>query len=373
MTYKWNLQEAENYSKSFSALICTEFFKLKNNITGSEILGLTEIKQLNLFSVKNLYTKWQEENAKLQSPYFDYSKPEVNQALNEFMNILSRHISVNRENFQPLLENSVLNTLQLYVDPLGFFENLMRSLPDFKLTASWLKENGRYFKSYSWVLSELLERLNGLPFVYANQATDWVKEILKPEKFDDNSNEIKDFDNFLQLPFQNGNTDLEPETSKTSSFFDFGIDDAAPKVYVEKPMQNTIEQKISSNQSQSIIAEAIEAPINSVQNNPIETFEKKTINDQASLVSDSLQDYHQRTKIESIRAAISLNQRFLFINNLFGGNVQAFSSAIDELEACRTFSDAKEQMIKNFMPKYQWDIKSPEAEEFFDILKRRFN
>lgn len=375
MTYKWNLQEAENYSNSFSALICTEFFKQKQKITGGEILGLTEMKQLNLFAVKNLYTKWQDENTKLKSPYFDYEQPEVAQALTEFMNVLSRHISVNRENFQPLLEKSVLNTLQLYLDPLGFFENLMRDLPEFKLTASWLKENGRYFKSYSWVLVELLDRLNGLPFVYANQATDWIKDILKSDKLEENHDEIKDFDNILSLPFQSGNLNAEVVEQKTGSFFDFGIDNVAPKVYVETPTKPSTPAYVAP---EPVIIPEVKVP-EPVFAEPAPIYketlavEKKTINDSNISTGDSLLDYHQRTKIESIRAAISLNQRFLFINNLFGGNVQAFSSAVDELESCKTFTDAKEQMIKSYLPKYKWDLKSPEAEEFFDILKRRFN
>ena len=100
-----------------------------------------------------------------------------------------------------------------------------------------------------------------------------------------------------------------------------------------------------------------------------------TLNESMQLNSDSssLSDFHQKRKIDSIKGNISLNQKFLFINNLFGSDSSVFNAAIDELESCNSFSEAKEQMIKKYMPNYKWDLNSPEAEEFFDILKRRFN
>ena len=78
-------------------------------------------------------------------------------------------------------------------------------------------------------------------------------------------------------------------------------------------------------------------------------------------------------KIEDINHAISLNQRFLFINNLFNGNGEAFRAAIQELGVCQNFPEAKEILLKKYVPKYFWDITSAEAEEFFDIVRRRFN
>jgi hypothetical protein len=84
-------------------------------------------------------------------------------------------------------------------------------------------------------------------------------------------------------------------------------------------------------------------------------------------------DYHQNSRIEGITGAISLNQRFLFTNNLFGGNIQAFSHSLEELELCKDFIEAKELILKKYVPRYMWDISGAEAEEFIDIVKRRFN
>ncbi|MCU0326921.1 MAG: hypothetical protein MUF45_17050 [Spirosomaceae bacterium] len=54
-------------------------------------------------------------------------------------------------------------------------------------------------------------------------------------------------------------------------------------------------------------------------------------------------------------------------------NIQAFNHALEELELCKDFGEAKELLLKKYVPKYLWDITSAEAEEFIDIIKRRFN
>lgn len=85
--------------------------------------------------------------------------------------------------------------------------------------------------------------------------------------------------------------------------------------------------------------------------------------------SESLGDLYQKKKIENIRGNISLNQKFLFINNLFGGDSQIFNQAIDELEVCGSFQEAKDQMLKKYMPQFKWNLNNPETEEFLDLLK----
>ena len=61
MTNKWNEAEIKNTSLGFAEVVCEEYFKSKENINGSEIINLTEVKQLNLFILKELFEKWQKE------------------------------------------------------------------------------------------------------------------------------------------------------------------------------------------------------------------------------------------------------------------------------------------------------------------------
>ncbi|MBK6977969.1 MAG: hypothetical protein IPH28_13415 [Cytophagaceae bacterium] len=121
MIDKWNASELKNNSAEFSKVICNEFFSYKEKIEGTEIINLTEIKQLNLFILKSIFDKWKTETENLRSPYFDYSHPEVNKAFEEFMNILSRHISISKAHFGGLVEKSLADTVSLYQSPKDFF------------------------------------------------------------------------------------------------------------------------------------------------------------------------------------------------------------------------------------------------------------
>jgi hypothetical protein len=379
MTNKWNHSEISKTSKAFAEVVCEEYFKSKELINGGEIISLTEVKQLNLFILKELFEKWQSEISKLKSPFFNYAEPEVQKALDDFMNILSRHIQIDKVNFKGILESASKKTIGLFSDPKNYFVEEMRNLPEFKLTADWLTKNGKFFKDYNWVLRELLTKLNGVSFIYSNEAIDFINHFFDDSKIEDHSKEI---DEMLEIV---GEQHSEAELSNPyQSFFD-SIEEykqTKPQVAqrdpeIAEPVEQIIEKEEPITEIRlTQVQEKIETVI---AHDPVtKSIEKETtvtLHESIQLNSEnsSLSDFHQKRKIDSIKGNISLNQKFLFINNLFGSDSNVFNAAIEELETRNSFSEAKEQMIKSYMPKYKWDLNSPEAEEFFDILKRRFN
>jgi hypothetical protein len=398
MSYSGSVSDFQNNAKDFAEVICKEFFISKEAISGAEIINLTEVKQLNLFILRELYAEWQKETDKLKSPFFDYNEPEAKKALEDFMNVLSRYILVKKDDFKPVLQKATKSTLELYNDPKTFFNEQLRALPNFKLDQSWLSKNGKFFKDYSWVLIELSNRLNGTTFVYVNEAIDWINDLLTSDKREDFSKNVKDI---MEIVALNGNQVEE----KGKSFFDSinthaenetkpKIDEApayvAPKVEekVVEPIVEEIKPEpiklvsedvfVEEKKNQIAFAETITESIKVEVTEPKaeSKFLSETLNDvhnRKNGESTSLSDYHAKRKIESIKGNISLNQRFLFINNLFGAKSSEFDQAIEELESCQTFGEAKDQMIKKYMSQYKWDLKSPESEEFFDLLKRRYN
>ncbi len=379
MTNKWNEAEIKNTSQAFAEVVCEEYFKSKENINGGEIINLTEVKQLNLFILKELFEKWQKEITNLKSPYFNYSEPEVQKALDDFMNILSRHISIRKEHFKLILENAVKSTILLFSEPKSYFVEEMRNLPEFKLKVEWLTKNGKFFKDYNWVLRDLLSKLNGVNFIYSNEAIDFVNQFFDGNQVEDHETELSDIVKVagIHREISNGNP--------LQSFFD-SIEEyklSKPQMVSREEVVHRPEEEVFHYKDEPItemrltqVQEKIETVI---MEDPItKTIEKETtvtLHESMQLTSEnsSLSDFHQKRKIDSIKGNISLNQKFLFINNLFGSDSNIFNGAVEELENCNSFTEAKEQMIKKYLPKYKWDLNSPEAEEFFDILKRRFN
>ena len=125
MDERLSLKAVEDYSEDFASKVTASFFSKKDKITGPEILKLCSVHQVNLFVIRELLRAWQHEGQKLRSPYFDYTTPEIKEALEHLQNLLSNHILINKENFQPLLKKAVVQTLSLVVDPYDFFSDIL--------------------------------------------------------------------------------------------------------------------------------------------------------------------------------------------------------------------------------------------------------
>ncbi len=119
-----NLEAVETYSRTFARKTADAFFADQNYITGKEIMSFCEVVQVNLFVLDKLFSTWQKEAARLQSPYFDYEAPEVKEGLEQFMNTLSRYIKVSRSHFEPLLVAAATDALCLALTPYAFSEEL---------------------------------------------------------------------------------------------------------------------------------------------------------------------------------------------------------------------------------------------------------
>src|SRR5262245_42372850 len=115
MDERLSLKAVDEYSEDYASKVSAAFFSQKGRITGPEILKLCSIHQINLFVVRELLAAWNHEGQKLHSPYFDYAAQEVKDELARLSTVLSNHISINRENFQPLLKKAVSRSLFLII------------------------------------------------------------------------------------------------------------------------------------------------------------------------------------------------------------------------------------------------------------------
>lgn len=123
MQKKLNEDFIDSYCEKFAAEVTSTFFtEDKETISGKEILSITPSKQANFFVVKLIFRYWQAESKKLESPFFNYKHTDVKEALIEFMNVLSQHIEVHKNNFQLLLNHAVKDTIYLAAAPEAYIE-----------------------------------------------------------------------------------------------------------------------------------------------------------------------------------------------------------------------------------------------------------
>jgi dsDNA-binding SOS-regulon protein len=77
--------------------------------------------------------------------------------------------------------------------------------------------------------------------------------------------------------------------------------------------------------------------------------------------------------IDNLKLAITLNDKLLYIKDLFNGYSLAYSEAIEILNRFNTFEEANRFLTKNYTEKNKWENKPQTAEKFFELLKRRYN
>ena len=322
MDEKINPKAVDQYSEAFASGIVTSFFDKHERITGQQILTLSEVKQVNLFVIRELLKAWRVESQKLKSPFFDYQSTEVKVALAGFQNVLSNHISISKENFLPLLKKAVTQTLFLVLDPYDFYSDTLDSQGQGFIKVEELKNDVKYLKINPAPLEKLIEKLEEkkLELISGNEAFALLDHILEEVNFTP-----EDVEDHIAL------------FSKTEPLI-------LEKLYESKPVskpRNTPKEPVNI-KSQSVLPPSP----------PVKTT--------------SVNNFH---RIAKIKDSLTINQKFMFTKMLFHGDFELFSKAIDHLDRLESHQSALHYLEKNFS---EWDTESEEYEEFLSMVEKRF-
>lgn len=126
------------------------------------------------------------------------------------------------------------------------------------------------------------------------------------------------------------------------------------------------------------VSSVVDRPVMREIPKPEELFQEKPIIAESLQKERSLNDTINETKpvettinvgsISSLRAAIGLNDRFLFIREIFGNNTDKYNSIIDQLDKLENQQQAVELLKANITLQ-----KNETSMKFVDLLKRRFS
>lgn len=325
----------EDYCNKFCEVVTAEHFNNNQTISGKEILELQEIRQINLFVIKYLLSEWTKEVTKLKSPYFNYDAPDAKAALKEFMNVLSRHISVEKEYFIPLLKQATRDTLLLIFSPYDYYMHLIHDPERQELSLKELKKMSKYVKINNNLLQSLINKIE-------QEGTQRISE----EEAGKLLNEV--FQNIQESP-----ADTDEYFEKFSRILPL----TEVTIYGE------------SNKNQEPVETKTSTPDNRGNNQMAEAQSITTINDKHSTEQKpTIADTHRNQKIESIRKHISINQRFMFINTLFYGDEETYNRTIDYLEKCEDRRSASLYLASEYP---EWEKESEEVEEFMELIEKR--
>jgi hypothetical protein len=76
----------------------------------------------------------------------------------------------------------------------------------------------------------------------------------------------------------------------------------------------------------------------------------------------------QLRPIEDIGKAIGLNDKFLYVNELFKGDALLYKNTIQALNAASDFDEASSIISTQFV----WDMESESAQKFLEVVRRKF-
>ncbi len=322
--------DIKNYSKLFTSKVLDKYYQKKETIGGEELLLLTPVQQVNLFVVFELLTIWKKEVSQLQSPYFNYQNDKVQEALQKFMNVLSKHIVVKREDLEPLVVRATEKAILLIFSPYQYYKSVFNS-PDYsRLSISTLKELNKYVKINKHLLEDMVSHFE----------KESIEEVF-------NEDALTIFDDICE------NTTDTPEDFEIyiTMFNEIAMIDITRFYTEEEQLESTspTEQKVDNDEK-----------------------EFQNLNDKLQVEQETLADVHAKKGVEGLKKSITINQRFMFVNELFDGNSDEFESVVSYLDNCEDKYDAMDYIQANYAEPKGWDLASEEYEEFVEVISKRF-
>jgi len=391
MNDKYSLAKCAQYGRRLAARLCDQYFGSQPTATldGPAILKFTPVRQVNLLVIRQLLAQWQQDTARLRSPYFDFEAAPVQAALTQFMNVLSRHIRLDRSAFEPLLATAATDTLGIVADPVGSFQRLLLGEGEAPTVAS-LREGLRYIDIDKEFFKGFVDSLpaDGAP----------TREYIQ-HRF-----ELYHAANYkAHQPMQRLTTELSALLPLTTADL---LEDgpvspsapaaplvaaapptpAAPALAPAPPTPPAPSPAKPAEPSRPVPehapASVAAAPVadKATPDAPVPLHEKLKAGQapaaplaetlRASVAPNALAD--RAPKVETLREAISINQRFSFINELFNGENMDYHAAIQHLDGLPTAEQARAYVTGTLAERYDWGRKEEHVNKLLKLIERKF-
>ena len=121
-----------------------------------------------------------------------------------------------------------------------------------------------------------------------------------------------------------------------------------------------------------------EAPVSTIEVNKVEPVEdptyRPTLNDLlAKTKSSSSINSTSTTSVKDLKSSINLNDKLLYIKDLFNGYNLAYAEAIELANKLPNFEAADNFFQKNYAVKNNWAEKQGTVDQFYALLNQRFS
>mgnify|MGYP000660326934 FL=1 len=137
---------------------------------------------------------------------------------------------------------------------------------------------------------------------------------------------------------------------------------------METPVE-VIDENLVHNIVEAPVVEISQVNLAEVKTEPILVASEKIEIKEVKEVKDHL----VMEPIKDLRSAIGINDKFQFIQELFGGDEKSFEVGIKTINAFKIFPEAQFYIKRELREKNNWDEESNIVKQFDQLIKRRFS
>ena len=101
--------------------------------------------------------------------------------------------------------------------------------------------------------------------------------------------------------------------------------------------------------------------------------EESSLNDLHKTTISELADRLQDVPVKDLKKAIGINDRYLYINELFNGNEAMFERTLKTLNGFSILPEAEFWIQRELKLKMGWKEENPLVQQFIQLVKRRFS
>ena len=389
MNTKYSHAQREQYGRLLAALLCDQHFGARPTATldGPAVLRFTPIRQVNLFVVQALLGKWTAEMAQLRSAYFDFEDADVRQALTQFMNVLSRRIKLSRPTYEPLLAQAITDTLAGALDPAATLTGKLIGETTVR-TPAQLREGLRYLDTNKALFERFVDALPADQEQPRDYLLSRFRQHQETADVEPVAALVGQFDELLALseddlresgpaaaaapaPAQAPPPPPAPQPAPAPpAEAPRPVAQPAPTAPAEapQPAPATVAKQVP--EPAPATAPAASVPLYAklkAEHAGTPSLSETLRPDRAATLGD------KAPQVESLREAISINQRFSFINELFAGENMQYHAAIQHLDALPDADTAKRYVTENLAAEQQWVRKDEHVSKLLKLIDRKFS
>ncbi len=188
----------------------------------------------------------------------------------------------------------------------------------------------------------------------------------------DNKESISDLEKEIDQPAiiaEESSTDLE-EGEEVIVEMEYEVDEEAETQDIESEQEHNEEKELTLSDQLEEGAN-VEEIINRLEEE--EVISKPDLNEQYSESEDtSVSKQLQKQPITDLVSAIGLNERYLYANELFDGEIEVFKEELNQLNDFASLSEATNYFHNQLKNRFNWEDENELADALYNLVERRY-